>query len=292
MRFQRYSRFESNPVHANRQEHGGGIGSFFSMIFKSLMPLAKKAVGLGSTAIKSKAGQNVIKAAKEIAIDTGKKAIKDVIEGKSVKEAAADNIKAATKRAAKTVKRTAKEAGLEVVQDTLVGKNLKASAKRRIKQASKKLLDEVVEKPAYDSAAESTDYEFSDAERSPTPPAPKKRKKRRTASSSSRRRRPGRPKKKRTGSSTKRRRVVKKRRKKKTKSIMGRKKGRSSRKSRKSKRGGGGETTFKICRTKGSKGRKGKVIRKGKKRKTKGGKKKLLISSIPNIRKQLVRQWL
>lgn len=141
MRFQRRD-FESSPCYRNQR--GGSIGTFFSGLFKKLLPFAKTILGLGTKAVKSQAGQNIIGAAAELATDAGKELLKDVIEGKNVKQSTKRQLKEKGSVAVKRAKKTAVKAGLNIVEDALKGKNLKAAAKQRITEATKDLLDKDV----------------------------------------------------------------------------------------------------------------------------------------------------
>lgn len=80
---------------------GAGIGSFFSNLFKGLIPLASKLFKVGTKAARSEVGQRVLNA----------------------------------------TKRTALEAGLDIAHDTLKGKNLKDSAKEHLTNAGDKMLE-------------------------------------------------------------------------------------------------------------------------------------------------------
>ena len=80
---------------------GAGIGSFFSNLFKGLIPLASKLFRVGTKAARSEVGQRVLNA----------------------------------------TKRTALEAGLDIAHDTLKGKNLKQSAKHHLANAGDKMLE-------------------------------------------------------------------------------------------------------------------------------------------------------
>lgn len=141
----RFQRADFDSIGVAQRHRGGGIGTFFGSIFKALLPVAKSAIGTGSKvitkAVTSTAGQNVIKAAKEIATETGKDIIKDVIAGENVAQSAQKHLTAAAKRAANQAKRTAVNAGLDIVQDTLQGKSLKGSAKRRVTEAVQRLVE-------------------------------------------------------------------------------------------------------------------------------------------------------
>ncbi len=98
MRFQRVE-FRQNV--GMQGDKGGGVGSFFTNIFKSLVPLVVA---------------NIVRKGSDLVKNTG------IVE-----------------EAKKATKRTALEAGLDIVTDVLDGKKLQSAAKKRIVQAGKKL---------------------------------------------------------------------------------------------------------------------------------------------------------
>lgn len=129
MRLQRVD-FESSPALRNNYSRGSGagVGTFFKSLYRTLLPLAKKASNLLNN---TEAGQAI----KAVAVDTGMKVARDVLAGEKVSSAIKKNVE----EPIKNVKRTAMDAGLDIITDTLKGKNLKEAAKERITQASKKL---------------------------------------------------------------------------------------------------------------------------------------------------------
>ena len=62
-------------------QRGSGLGSFFSGLFKSVVPLAK-------SFLKSSTGQTL----KNVALSTASNVAKDIIEGRNVKESAKENL--------------------------------------------------------------------------------------------------------------------------------------------------------------------------------------------------------
>lgn len=67
---------------------GAGIGSFFSSLFRGLIPLANNLFKVGTRAARSEAGQRVLSAAKRTAIDAGLDIAHDTLKGKNLKQAA------------------------------------------------------------------------------------------------------------------------------------------------------------------------------------------------------------
>lgn len=84
---------------------GAGIGSFFTNIFKGLIPLASKLFKVGAKAAKTPLGKSIINSAKKTAID----------------------------------------AGLDIAQDALAGENIGVSTKKRVKQHGEKLASKIGE---------------------------------------------------------------------------------------------------------------------------------------------------
>jgi hypothetical protein len=83
---------------------GSGIGSIFSSIYRSLIPIASKVFRFGSNIVQSKAGQKVLKAAKRSATKAGLQAAHDALQGENI---------------GKTLKKRGKQAGLEVIDSAM-----------------------------------------------------------------------------------------------------------------------------------------------------------------------------
>lgn len=83
---------------------GRGLGSIFSGLFRSLRPLASMGLQAGKRFLQSDMGKNLT----STAMDVGKEAVKnlalDILEGKSVKESAGEELKKAKSRIAQTLR--------------------------------------------------------------------------------------------------------------------------------------------------------------------------------------------
>ena len=76
-------------------QRGRGIGSIFSSIYRTVMPLVKRAIGTGSKLLKSKAGQAVTKSVKKRAMKAGLNVVQDALHGENVIDSAKREIKSA-----------------------------------------------------------------------------------------------------------------------------------------------------------------------------------------------------
>jgi hypothetical protein len=63
---------------------GSGIGSIFKSVFSSVMPFVKKALGVGTRALKSDVGRAVTKELKRTATQAGLDVVGDALQGKNV----------------------------------------------------------------------------------------------------------------------------------------------------------------------------------------------------------------
>lgn len=85
------------------RQRGAGIGSIFSSLYNTVVPLVKSALGFGSRVARSQVGRQV----------------------------------------AKSVKKRAMKAGLNVVNDALQGENVLDSTRREVKRAGGKVLSDL-----------------------------------------------------------------------------------------------------------------------------------------------------
>lgn len=90
--------------HEFERMRGAGVGSVFSSLFSSVIPIVKSAYRVGENAIKTPLGQKI----------------------------------------AKTVKKQAVKAGINVVRDALRGENIFKSTKREVKSAKNSVLGELL----------------------------------------------------------------------------------------------------------------------------------------------------
>lgn len=87
-----------------RYQRGGGFGSLFSSLFRSLKPLAKMGLSVGKKFLTS----DIAKKIGSTALDVGKSAAKniavDLLEGKTLKDTAMEQLEDAKSKIAKTLK--------------------------------------------------------------------------------------------------------------------------------------------------------------------------------------------
>lgn len=83
-------------------QHGRGIGSILSSVFRKILPFAKTILGIGRKAVNSKTGQSVIKSAKNEALKTGIQVADDALKGRNIGESIKRNAKSAGKNIANT----------------------------------------------------------------------------------------------------------------------------------------------------------------------------------------------
>lgn len=77
---------------------GRGLGGILSNIFSKIAPFAKTLFNIGKRAFNSTLGQSIVNKTKENTVESGMKALDDVMKGKNVVESLKSNIKdAATK---------------------------------------------------------------------------------------------------------------------------------------------------------------------------------------------------
>jgi hypothetical protein len=92
-----------------RFQRGRGIGSLFSGLFRSLMPVAKMGLNAGKKFLSS----NLAKQLGNTALDIGKSALKniavDALEGKDLSDSAARELQEAKSKIAQTIKGSGKK---------------------------------------------------------------------------------------------------------------------------------------------------------------------------------------
>ena len=86
---------------------GSGIGSIFSSVFRTLIPIAKSIFGITKKAAASPIGQQVMRAAKRSAVKAGIDLAQDTLAGENV---------------GKSIKKRARQAGRQVLEDLESGK--------------------------------------------------------------------------------------------------------------------------------------------------------------------------
>ena len=74
---------------------GSGVGSFFTNIFRGLVPLAKNLILGARKAAASKEGQQILNAAKKTALETGVNITHDALNGENLKGTLKKNLKRA-----------------------------------------------------------------------------------------------------------------------------------------------------------------------------------------------------
>lgn len=97
--------------HVSPYQRGAGIGSIFSKLFSSVVPLVKGVFRIGAKAAKTQGGRRIIKKAKKIATQAGLNVVSDALEGKNVLDS--------TKRQLNVVKKKVNREGVKAVQRAL-----------------------------------------------------------------------------------------------------------------------------------------------------------------------------
>jgi hypothetical protein len=82
---------------------GRGIASIFGRIFSSVVPLVKGAFNIGSRAVKSDAGQALVKEVKKSATRAGLNVVSDALQGKNVLDSTKRELARATQSVGKKV---------------------------------------------------------------------------------------------------------------------------------------------------------------------------------------------
>lgn len=82
-----------------QQQHGEGLGSMFSSLFRTIIkPAARAAARVGKRAITSKAGKAIIKGGKEFARDAAITTASDLLQGGNIKDSAAKRLEEAKQK--------------------------------------------------------------------------------------------------------------------------------------------------------------------------------------------------
>lgn len=76
-------------------QRGNGIGSIFSSLYNTVVPLVKSALGVGSRVAKSQIGKQVAKSVKKRAMKAGLNVVNDALQGENVLKATKREIKKA-----------------------------------------------------------------------------------------------------------------------------------------------------------------------------------------------------
>lgn len=104
------------------RQRGNGIGSIFSSLYNSVVPLVKSALGIGSRVAKSQIGRQVAKSVKKRAMKAGLNVVNDALQGENV---------------LKSTRREIKKAGGSVLSDVLAKKRGKKRPKANRGKRSK-----------------------------------------------------------------------------------------------------------------------------------------------------------
>jgi hypothetical protein len=91
---------------------GAGLGSIFSSLFSSVVPLFKSAFRIGTKVLKSPAAKTLARQAKKQAIRSSLNIVGDALSGKNVKESAKRELESTKQTVAKAVKRAASTGSL------------------------------------------------------------------------------------------------------------------------------------------------------------------------------------
>lgn len=92
---------------AHYELRGAGIGSIFSNIFRGVVPIVKKVLGLGARAIKTPIGKSIVKEAKKTALEAGLNVMGDALQGKNVVKSAKQQAKKAISNMGDKIQKTA-----------------------------------------------------------------------------------------------------------------------------------------------------------------------------------------
>lgn len=76
-------------------QRGAGIGSFFSSIYRAVVPVLRAIGVVGAKAVKGPVGQAVVKKAKRSAMQAGLNIAEDAINGENILQSAKTNVKKA-----------------------------------------------------------------------------------------------------------------------------------------------------------------------------------------------------
>lgn len=99
------------PYHTGYSvQSGRGIGSLFSGLFKALIPMGKTAVKIGKKFIKNPVVKNLVKEAKNTALQTGLHMATNILENKNVSEGVKNDINKGKQKMADTLKQVSKGA--------------------------------------------------------------------------------------------------------------------------------------------------------------------------------------
>lgn len=117
------------------RNRGAGIGSIFSNIYSSVVPLFKSAFKIGSKLAKTDVGKSVIKSAKKKAMQAGINVVNDALQGK--------NVVASTKQQVQNIKQDLKKGisrGLETGISTGINAALNKKKPKNLQIQKRKAL--------------------------------------------------------------------------------------------------------------------------------------------------------
>jgi hypothetical protein len=88
-------------VYADRQNYqrGKGIGSIFSSIYSSVVPLIKSALRIGKNVAATPVGRSIVKEAKKTAMKAGLNVVNDALRGENVFQSTKRELRSAGRRA-------------------------------------------------------------------------------------------------------------------------------------------------------------------------------------------------
>lgn len=87
------------------RRRGAGIGSIFSSIYSTVVPLIKSALRIGSRVVKSPVGRSVVNSAKKTAMKAGLNVVNDALRGENVVQSTKRELKKAKGVLARNVAR-------------------------------------------------------------------------------------------------------------------------------------------------------------------------------------------
>lgn len=90
--------------HGSDFQQGRGIGSLFSGLFRTLVPIARAGANLGKRVLKSDFVQNLSKQALQHGAEMAKNVAADLLQGKNFSESASEQLEEAKKKVGEAIR--------------------------------------------------------------------------------------------------------------------------------------------------------------------------------------------
>ena len=99
-----------NFTNSSQIARGGGLGSVFGTLFRTVSPLVKRLVSSGARLLRSRPARKLARNIKKDAVSTGIKLASQALSGENIAKAAKENVKDFGRKAAKRTEAAISEA--------------------------------------------------------------------------------------------------------------------------------------------------------------------------------------